>query len=53
MNFYIDLIIYIFAILGIIVTNLALFENYIVKVQERYYILRKNDKAIRYLKKGE
>lgn len=53
MNFYIDLIIYILAIIGIIVTNLALFENCTVKFKKKFFVLKKNNKFKRYSVKKE
>ncbi len=53
MDFYIDLIVYILAIIGLIITNIALLESYTVSVQKKCYILNKEIIKKRYFIKKE
>lgn len=53
MDFYIDLIIYILAIIGLIITNIALLESYMTGNQQKYYILNKEIIKKRYFVKKE
>lgn len=48
MEFYIDLIIYIFAIIGLIVTNIAIFENYIFYGKNKRYHYKKEENKNKY-----
>ena len=48
MEFYIDLIIYIFAVIGFIITNIAIFENYIFYTEHKRFFYRKEDIKNRY-----
>lgn len=52
MDFYIDLIIYIFALIGIVVTNIAFLERYFfVSSSSLKFKLNRNNVKKRYLKK--
>lgn len=50
MDFYINLIIYFLAFIGILITDIALMEEYFIYSKSRFLLLKRN--KMRYYKKG-